>query len=62
MERIVLALGSSMPLLVVSGLVGVGASERVIGGVQRWERPVRLVASLVLIVAGLHGSVVYWLL
>jgi cytochrome c biogenesis protein CcdA len=58
------ALGSSVPLLVVAALLGasVGAVHRIVGGVRRWERPVRLVAALVLVVAGLHDTAVYWLL
>jgi len=58
------ALGSSVPFLVVAALLGVGAgaAPRIVGGVRRWERPVRLAAALVLIVAGLHDTAVYWLL
>jgi hypothetical protein len=58
------ALGASVPLLVVAALVGAGAgvAHRLVGGVRRWERPVRLVAALILIVAGLHDTAVYWLL
>jgi sulfite exporter TauE/SafE len=56
------ALGSSLPFLVVAGLVGAGASaaERMAGGVRPWQRPVRLVAAIVLVVAGLHDTFVYW--
>jgi cytochrome c biogenesis protein CcdA len=58
------ALGSSVPLLLVAALLGAGAgaAHRIVGGVRRWERPVRLVAALVLVVAGLHDTAVYWLL
>lgn len=58
------ALGSSLPLLLVAALFGAGAgmADRVVGGVERWERPVRVVAALILVVAGLHDTVVYWVL
>jgi cytochrome c-type biogenesis protein len=58
------ALGSSVPLLVVAALLGagVGAAHRIVGGVRRWERPIRLIAAVILILAGLHDTAVYWLL
>ncbi|MDP3768379.1 MAG: sulfite exporter TauE/SafE family protein, partial [Dehalococcoidia bacterium] len=58
------ALGASLPLLVVTGLVaaGMGAIDVVAGSVRRLERPLRAAAAVVLVVAGLHDTVVYWLL
>jgi len=58
------ALGSSVPLLVVAALLGagVGAAHRIVGGVRRWDRPVRWIAAVILILAGLHDTAVYWLL
>jgi len=58
------ALGASLPLLAVTGLVvaGVGAVDVLAGGVKRLERPLRAIAAVVLVVAGLHDTVVYWLL
>ena len=58
------AIGSSLPLLATAALVtaGAGAIQRVVGSVRRLERPVRFVAALVLVVAGLHDTLVYWLL
>jgi cytochrome c-type biogenesis protein len=58
------ALGSSMPLLVVAGLLGggVGAAHRIVGGARRWDGPVRWIAAVVLILAGVHDTAAYWLL
>lgn len=58
------ALGASLPLLVVTGLVvgGVGAVDVVAGGVRRLERPLRAIAAVILVLAGLHDTVLYWLL
>jgi len=58
------ALGASLPLLAVTGLVvaGVGAVDVVAGGIKRLERPLRAIAAVVLVLAGLHDTVVYWLL
>ncbi len=58
------ALGSSLPLLVVTGLVsaGAGAVEVVAGGVRRLDQPLRIAAAIILLVAGIHDTVVYWAL
>ncbi len=58
------AIGSSLPLLAVAALVaaGAGAAERLAGSMRRLERPVRGVAAAVLVVAGLHDTLVYWAL
>ena len=58
------AVGSSLPVLVVTGVVtaGIGALETVAGRLMRLDRPLRLGAGVVLILAGFHDTVVYWLL
>lgn len=58
------AVGSSLPLLVVTGAValGAGAVQQLAGGVRRVERPLRVAAGAVLILAGLHDTIVYWVL
>ena len=58
------ALGSSLPLLVIAGVIGAGAgiAERILGCLRPFERGVRLAAAVVLFVAGLHDTLVYWLL
>jgi len=58
------ALGSSLPLLAIAGLVaaGAGAAEVVAGGMRRLERPVRVGAALILLLAGVHDTLVYWAL
>lgn len=58
------AVGASLPLLVVAATVGagVGAAEAVAGGVRRLDRPLRAAAAVVLVAAGLHDTVMYWLL
>lgn len=57
-------IGSSLPLLAVTAFVALGASaaESAATRVGRFERPARLVAAGVLILAGLHDTVVYWAL
>ena len=58
------ALGSSLPLLAIAGLVaaGAGAAEVVAGGMRRLERPVRVGAAVILLLAGIHDTLVYWAL
>ena len=58
------AVGSSLPVLVVTGVVvaGIGALETVAARLIRLDRPLRLGAGVILILAGLHDTVVYWLL
>ena len=56
------AIGSSLPLLAMAALMttSAGAVEGIVGPVRRLERPVRLVAAAVLVLAGLHDTLVYW--
>jgi cytochrome c biogenesis protein CcdA len=58
------AVGSSLPLLVVTAVVGagLGTAGRLVGGLRRAERVLRVAAGVILILAGLHDTVVYWLL
>ena len=58
------AIGSSLPLLAVAALVtaGAGAVEGLAGSMRRLERPTRIVAAAVLVLAGLHDTLVYWAL
>lgn len=58
------ALGSSLPLLAIAGLVaaGAGAAEAVAGGMRRLERPIRVSAGAILLLAGVHDTLVYWAL
>jgi cytochrome c biogenesis protein CcdA len=58
------AVGSSLPLLAVAALVttGTGAVEVLAGSLRRLERPVCVVAAAVLVIAGLHDTLVYWTL
>lgn len=58
------ALGSSLPLLALAAGVaaGLGTAERFSGGVERLERPLRLVAGAVLVLAGVHDTAIYWVL
>lgn len=58
------AVGASLPLmaLVVLTTVGTGAANVLAGGVRRLERPLRVGAGVVLLLAGLHDTLVYWAL
>lgn len=58
------ALGSSLPLLVVTGVVAVGfdALEALTGRLRRIARPLRVAAGVLLVLAGVHDTLVYWLL
>ena len=58
------AIGSSLPLLAVAALAtaGAGAIEGLVGSIGRLERPLRIVAAVVLVIAGLHDTLVYWML
>ena len=58
------AVGSSLPLLVVTALVaaGFGALEALTGQLRRLTRPLHVVAGVLLVLAGLHDTLVYWLL
>lgn len=58
------AVGSSLPLLVVTGVVAAGfdALEALTGRLRRIARPLRVAAGVVLVLAGIHDTLVYWLL
>ena len=58
------ALGSSLPLLVAAGLVtvGAGAMGKMLGSMRPLERPLRLAAGFLLLVVGLHDTLLYWAL
>ncbi|MGH7389909.1 MAG: sulfite exporter TauE/SafE family protein [Candidatus Rokuibacteriota bacterium] len=58
------AIGSSLPLLAVAALVtaGAGAIEGLVGSIGRLERPLRIAATVVLVITGLHDTLVYWML
>lgn len=58
------AVGASLPLLVVAALVTAGAAavEAAAGGLRRLERGLRPAAGAVLVLAGLHDTLVYWVL
>jgi cytochrome c-type biogenesis protein len=58
------AIGSSLPLLAVAALVtaGAGAIEGLVGSIGRLERPLRIAAAVVMVIAGLHDTLVYWML
>lgn len=60
----VFAVGSSLPLLVVTGAVaaGLGVVEAVTRPLRRIDRVLRPAAATVLVLAGLHDSFVYWVL
>jgi len=56
------ALGSTLPLLTVAGLIalGFGAVELVAGRMARVHRVVSVAAGAIFVLAGLHDTVVYW--
>jgi len=58
------ALGASLPLLLVAGAVagGLGTAGQVMGGLRRLEPVLRTVAGILLVLAGLHDTLIYWLL
>lgn len=58
----VFALGASLPLLALTALVtaGVAAADAAAGGLRRLERPLRVAAGAILVLAGLHDTLVYW--
>ncbi len=58
------ALGSSLPLLALAGALaaGLGTVDHLTGGMKRVERPLRVIAGVVLILAGLHDTIIYWML
>ena len=58
------AVGSSLPLLVVVGVVGVSfyGLERVTGRLRQIAGSLRVGAGVLLALAGVHDTLVYWLL
>jgi cytochrome c-type biogenesis protein len=58
------ALGTTLPLLSLAGLLtaGAGATETYLAGARRLQRWLRPAAALVLLLAGLNDTVVYWFL
>ncbi len=60
----VFALGTTLPLLGMVGLlaIGAGVTRAYLQGAQRLERWLRPVAAGVLIVAGLNDTLIYWFL
>jgi cytochrome c-type biogenesis protein len=58
------AFGASLPLPAVAALVttGVAAADAVAGSLRWLERPLRAAAGGVLVLAGLHDTLVYWVL
>ena len=56
------ALGASLPLLALASLVAVGvaAADTIAGRLRSLDRPLRLSAGGLLLVAGLHDTLVYW--
>ena len=57
-------LGTGLPLLAMAAVVslGVGTAERIAGGMARLNRGLTRVAGAVFVLAGLHDTLVYWLL
>jgi cytochrome c biogenesis protein CcdA len=60
----VFAVGSSLPLLALAGALaaGLGSLDHLTGGMRRVERPLRIAGGVVLVLAGLHDTLIYWLL
>lgn len=58
----IFALGASLPLLALAGILtlGVSTADRLVVGVKRFDRPLRMAAGVVLVLAGLHDTLVYW--
>jgi sulfite exporter TauE/SafE len=58
------AVGSSLPLILVTAGVaaGIGSVDRVTGALRVLDRPLRVTAAALLVIAGLHDSLVYWML
>lgn len=58
------ALGTVLPLLLLVGLalVSSAAAKRVRRGLRRANRPLRWLAGAVLILMGLHDTIIYWLI
>ena len=60
----VFALGTTLPLLGLAGLLaaGAGATGSYLAGARHLDRWLRPVAALVLILAGINDTILYWLL
>lgn len=60
----VFALGTTLPLLGLAGLLaaGVGATNAYLAGAHRLEAWLRPAAAIVLILAGLNDTIIYWFL
>ncbi len=60
----VFALGTGLPLLAMAVVVslGFGTAERVAGGLARLNPGLTRVAGAVFVLAGLHDTLVYWIL
>ncbi len=60
----IFALGTTLPLLELAGLrvAGVGGTRGYLAGARRLDAWLRPVAALVLLLAGLNDTVVYWFL
>lgn len=58
------AVGASLPLLVVAAAVagGLGTAAQVMGGFRRRAPVLRTTAGILLVLAGVHDTLVYWLL
>ncbi len=58
------ALGTVVPLVLFVGLALTGsrAAERLGRGMRRANKPLRWVAAALLIVLGLHDTLIYWFL
>ncbi|MBA2276399.1 MAG: sulfite exporter TauE/SafE family protein [Chloroflexia bacterium] len=58
------ALGTALPLVALVGLLSVagGSVRRYAGQIGRGQRVVALLAGILLVLAGLHDTLVYWLL
>lgn len=55
------ALGTAAPLLLMLALLGrAGQKREVMGGMRRFNRVLTVVAGVILVLAGLYDTVVYW--
>jgi cytochrome c-type biogenesis protein len=57
------ALGTGVPLLLMLALIGsVGSKREVMGGIRRANRALTITAGILLMLAGVYDTVVYWLI
>ena len=57
------ALGTGVPLLLMLALLGqFGSKREVVGGMRRFNRALSVVAGVILLLAGLYDTLVYWLI